>query len=433
MKTSSPLLGNAALMRRAMAGEDMRPLGQVLLERATAHPEDAHVLMDLSMILQLTGQRELALQMQRQALELTTHYHLPATQPRAGQRPLRLLAFMTPGDLMVNTPLDCLLEQADVTLDMIYLGAGLPVPTEIPKHDVLFIAVGISEATRALLTELADITRLWPRPVLNQPERIIRTARDVLCLDLQGATGIVIPMTHRLPREMLVRMACGESSLSEVFPEAAFPLIIRPVDTHAGQGLVKLDRPEDIAAYLELRPGTENEFCISTFIDYRNEDGGYRKYRVALIAGRPYICHVGISAHWMIHYLNAGMYESASKRAEEAAIMANFEQDFALRHAAAFAAIHERSGLDYLVVDCAEAPGGYLLIFEADTGAVVHAMDPVDIYPYKPARMQKVFDAFRGLLESARAADPHVSAGEEGMNISASQVARMNGKVSTGR
>ena len=55
----------------------------------------------------------------------------------------------------------------------------------------------------------------------------------------------------------------------------------------------------------------------------------FRKYRIALIEGRPFACHMGVSEHWMIHYLNAGMRESAPKRAEEACFMAEFDQDFA--------------------------------------------------------------------------------------------------------
>ncbi|MDR3631037.1 MAG: hypothetical protein P4L42_11955, partial [Desulfocapsaceae bacterium] len=57
--------------------------------------------------------------------------------------------------------------------------------------------------------------------------------------------------------------------------------------------------------------------------------------------------------------------------------------------------------LDYLVIDCAETRDGQLLVFELDTGAVVHAMDPVDIFPYKVPQMRKVFSAFSDMLASA--------------------------------
>ena len=76
---------------------------------------------------------------------------------------------------------------------------------------------------------------------------------------------------------------------------------------------------------------------------------------------------MAISSNWMVHYLNAGMTESAEKRAEEAQAMATFDAGFARRHAAAFEALHERLGFDYYSIDCAETRDGRLLVFEADT------------------------------------------------------------------
>jgi hypothetical protein len=100
----------------------------------------------------------------------------------------------------------------------------------------------------------------------------------------------------------------------------------------------------------------------------------------------------------MVHYLNAGMTESADKRAEEAYAMANFDSGFARRHAAAFEALHDRLGFDYYSIDCAETRDGRLLVFEADTAAIIHRMDPPDLFPYKQPQMRKVFAAFEQML-----------------------------------
>jgi hypothetical protein len=135
-------------------------------------------------------------------------------------------------------------------------------------------------------------------------------------------------------------------------------------------------------------------------VDYRGVDGLFRKYRVALIDGQPFLCHLAISKHWMIHYLNAGMSESAEKRAEEAQAMATFDDTFARRHAAALGAVQDRMGLDYLVLDCGETRDGRLLLFEADQCMVVHAMDSSDLFPYKAPQMRKVFDAFARMLKA---------------------------------
>ena len=55
-------------------------------------------------------------------------------------------------------------------------------------------------------------------------------------------------------------------------------------------------------------------------------------------------------------------------------------------------------GLDYSQIDCAELPDGRLLVFEADVAAIIHQMDPPDLFPYKAAHMQRVMAAFGAML-----------------------------------
>jgi glutathione synthase/RimK-type ligase-like ATP-grasp enzyme len=205
----------------------------------------------------------------------------------------------------------------------------------------------------------------------------------------------------RIASSALTAVARGERALGEVLPGGAYPLIVRPVGSHAGKGLERVEDGAQLLAYLEeTRPDTA---YVSRFIDYASADGGYRKYRIAFLAGRPFLAHMAIGGHWMVHYLNAGMAESEAKRAEEAAAMAGFDEAFAARHAAAFAEMSARLGLDYYAIDCAETPDGELLLFEADVSMIVHALDPVDLYPYKRPQMAKLFAAFEALLrEKAR-------------------------------
>lgn len=99
----------------------------------------------------------------------------------------------------------------------------------------------------------------------------------------------------------------------------------------------------------------------------------------------------------MIHYLNAGMYEDGVKREEEARFMAEFPA-FAARHQNALAAIYQRFGLDYVCIDCAETRSGELMIFEIDHIMVVHAMDPVELFPYKQEHMARVRQAMEDFL-----------------------------------
>jgi hypothetical protein len=381
-------IGLASLAKRAFDGEDLAPLSSELIRRMIAEPENAAVLMDLATIEHLYGNRGDALDLQHRALKRQRIYRRPAAAPARDE--LRLLAFMAPGDFMANTPLEFLLEGSNVRLDMLYLVPGVPVPEAIPDHDLAFVAVGESDENQVLLGALEPVVQGWPRPVLNAPERIAHLSREGTWGLLRSAAGIAIPRTLRLDRQSLARLG-GDT--------VEFPIIARPIGSHAGQGLTKIDTPAGIAAYLQQQP--EVEFYVARFIDYRSADGMFRKYRIALIKGRPFACHMGVSEHWMIHYLNAGMRESAAKRAEEARFMAEFDQDFAKCHARAFDALAERVGLEYFGIDCGETPEGDLLIFEADVAMIIHAMDPPDLFPYKQPQMRKVFEAFCAMLARA--------------------------------
>ncbi|MGH8797794.1 MAG: ATP-grasp domain-containing protein [Caldimonas sp.] len=389
------LMGLARLMSMAFEGADLGPLAVELIARASADESDADALMDLSIVLQLQGHRDLGLATQALALQARRLYELPS----AGVTAIRLLAIMAAGDLMTNTPLPFLVEGSDIALSMLYVLPGETIPIDLPAHDVVFIAVSEADSTRALLAALAGAVPMWTKPVVNAPERIARTSRAQAHTLLAGAPGICMPVSARATRERLQRLSSGGLDLPDMLCDGAFPLIVRPVGSHAGRELQKVDCAHELRPYLEATAAAE--FFISRFVDYRGNDGLFRKYRVVLIDGIPYAGHMGISTHWMIHYLNAGMFESAAKRAEEEAFMRTFEVDFARRHDGALQAISERVGLDYLVIDCAETAAGELLIFEIDGGAVVHSMDPAGLFPYKRPQMGKLFAAFRAMLVRA--------------------------------
>lgn len=395
------LIGLRHLLRAAHQNEDLRPLGAALIKHLESHPDDANALMDLSLVLQLIGDHALAMTIQAEALQTRQLYHLPTLRDD-GVR-LRVLAIMVSGDLMANTPIECLLGNSDVALDALYVTPESPLPQAVPEHDVLFIAVGESDRTQPVLEQLRSLAAIWPRPVLNMPDRLQQLSRDAAASMLASAPGICMPPTRRVDRQALASVASEQATVSSVLGEGVFPIIVRPIGSHAGKGLEKIGGAAELAGYLAQME--EQAFYVSCFIDYRNADGLYRKYRLVLIEGRAYVCHVGISAHWMIHYLNAGMAESEAKRDEEAQIMRDFDHTFALRHRDALALIQERLGLDYVGLDCAETPDGALLVFEADTAMVVHDIDPVDLFPYKQPQMHKIFAAFRTMLINASQRD----------------------------
>lgn len=390
-------IGMPTLVKMAFDGMDLAPVWNSLVERVKDNPNDAAALIDLSTIALVQGRPKDRIALQAMALELKRVFRQPSKTSEAA--PLKVLAFMSSGTFMDNMPVEFLLEQANVNLDMVYLDSGTLLPRAIPDHDVALVCIGQSRENQKLLGELSITLASWPKPVVNRPECVAQLTRKGTWELLRTCPDIVTPMHAEITRAGLQQIADRQVAVSEFLNGQRFPIIARPVDSHAGEGLVKLEAEPDIAKYLQEQ--REDDFCIAPFVDYRSKDGLFRKYRVALIQRRAYAVHMAISQHWMIHYLNADMRGRPERRDEEAQWMRSFDGDFATRHAQAFRALGLLTGLEYLPFDCGETSDGKLLLFETGTNMIIHAMDPEDLFAYKRPQMEIVFDAFREMLSDA--------------------------------
>jgi hypothetical protein len=385
--------GLEAILRMAYAGQDLNGLYQQLLARTEADPADAGALYDMAIVLQVSGHRDEGLRIQGLALERGRVFR----RVYGGGRGVHVVALMTAGDFMANTPVEFLLAGSEAVLDLVYIHAETLDLSHLPPHDVLFVGVGESPQNQPVLARCAALLEGWTGPVLKgAPEQIARLTRDGVAELLEGEPSLLAPATVRATRRALEAVLAGDILASDLLPGAAFPLIIRPVGTHAGQGMEKLDGLAALAAYLAEH--AEEAFYFTQFVDYSDADGMFRKQRIAFIGGRAYPSHFAVSEHWMVHYLSARMVEDAGRRAEERAWMEGFDDDFAVRHAEAFAALHRGLGLDYFGIDCAELPDGRLLVFEVDVAMIVHDLDPEDVFPYKKPAMRRLFAAFQAEL-----------------------------------
>jgi glutathione synthase/RimK-type ligase-like ATP-grasp enzyme len=386
-------MGVAKLTRMAFQGQDMRALWHAMMDEATDDVAGSGMGMDLSVISQLLGDQPTGLAIQKDTLAFQRLYRSPCAAARPRLRVLALAAVM---DIGGNTPLEFLLENSNIALVTYYVVPGEPLPDPMPEHDVAIVVAPDGDAARPSMQAIAALAANWPQPILNAPAAIGVLDRDRLYHKLHGIAGLEIPQTARIIIDQLHKLIADELPLRDVLEDGGFPLIIRPIGSHAGFGLAKIADRGALSDYLAGR--TETEFFISRFVNYASADRMFRKYRIVMVDGKAYACHMAIAEEWKVWYLNADMALSAPHRLEEALFMQNFDQDFALRHAAALAEMAGRIGLDYVTVDCAETAEGALLVFEADNTAIVHDMDPPNVYPYKPAQMQKIFKAVQAML-----------------------------------
>jgi hypothetical protein len=387
-------IGMAKLAKMAFDGKDLRPLWREMIAKVHAGMAEAGEGLDLSLIAQLLGDKPMGLSIQQEVLKSHRLFRSPCA---SGNPRLRVLALAAPTDMGSNMPIEFLLEESAIELMVLYVIPGVELPVPLPDHDVAIVIASDSEDCRDALRKIDAAAPRWPRPLLNPPALVGSLDRDKLYRLIDGIEGLTIPATLVVTRERLKEFTRSTDMLADIAVDLAFPVIVRPCGSHAGNGLARIEDGAALARYLDEH---EDElFFVSRFVDYASADGQFRKYRVVFVDGHAYACHMAIAERWDIWYLNAGMTESPAKRLEEETFMRTFDISFGRRHQSALSGMAERIGLDYFTVDCAEAKDGSLLIFEADNTAVVHNMDSADLFPYKPPQMRKVFDAFAAMLE----------------------------------
>jgi hypothetical protein len=395
-RTGSPCaerIGLARLTKMAASGIDLRPLWQELIAKLVDGTIEAGEGIDLSVIAQLLGDKQAGLAIQHEILASQQLFRSPCAVLNPS---LRVLALAAATDIGSNTPIEFLLEDSDIELTTLYVTSEAELPQPLPEHDIAIVVASDSEDCRDALRKIGQMMQQWPRPLLNPPHLVSNLDRDKLHGLLGGIDGLEVPATSPVSRERLSDLSRSAAAPCDIASELAFPVIVRPRGSHAGAGLAKIDEPAAMGHYLGER--AEQDFFISRFVDYAGGDGLFRKYRIVIIDGQAYACHLAIAERWDIWYINAGMSLSARKRLEEETFMRTFDVGFAHRHRAALAGLIGRIGLDYFTVDCAETRDGSLLIFEADNTAIVHDMDPPEVFPYKAPQMRKVFDAFAAML-----------------------------------
>jgi len=394
---SNPLIGQAQLMQDMFNGDDLSQTAAKLINKSTNDEQNAEALLDLSMVLILRGNREVGLATQLQALKIKQRFCLQA------HGEFRLLILKTPGDFMANTPIEFLIDNPNIAADVLYLAPDLPYPTSL-QYDLVFVAVSEMDQNIPVLSMIDTLLKQWQLPFINNPDEIPILARDRACELMDTIRGVYMPQNIKVSRQNLEDIAELQMQLRQLLMQDRFPLLVRPVDSHAGQGLRKISSHEEIPIYLAEYP--QQEFYMAPFVDYRSRDQQFRKYRIVFIKAEPFLCHMAISSDWMVHYLNAGMSEAALKRDEEASNMLDFSQQLGARQRDALAGIAETIDLDYFGIDCAETPDGQLLVFELANAMVVHDMDPVATYPYKKPVMKTVFDRFQQMLFASGGSNP---------------------------
>jgi glutathione synthase/RimK-type ligase-like ATP-grasp enzyme len=247
-------------------------------------------------------------------------------------------------------------------------GAGLllaPVDRRPNLHlerpELLFNEISDADTHKASLRKAKQLRKIFPElRCINEPEAVEASTRDRVAQRLDGIDGLIVPRTLRFqPRSLQAVLSLWKASFET-------PAILRRAGSHGGMDTVLLRHLEDVEK-LHALPLDGSDYTMTEFVDYRSDDGLYRKYRFAVIDGEPFVRHVIMSEDWNIHAANrAEMKQREDLLQEEVDRIESFERELKPQIGKRLREISERMGLDFFGIDCNVTPQGDMILFEAN-------------------------------------------------------------------
>jgi len=257
---------------------------------------------------------------------------------------------------------------------------------------------------RGALQQVARLAQEMDLPALNSPRVIEATARPAMAQRVGQADGV------RAPHCTLYKAASGMGTLVEHVQAEGhrYPVLLRPVGSHGSTGLVRAGDDADVAAAARAI-GT---CTVTDFVDFRSEDGLWRKYRMVYAGGELLRRHLLIDQQWNVvgdsryFMFERGLFDEEREWLDrpveetepiEARVLEQFEA----------------TELDFGAIDYAVLPDGELVIFELNACVQVTGTIPEEHRPligYLEANNDEIIDAVLERVRSVVAGAPGASA-----------------------
>jgi hypothetical protein len=190
-----------------------------------------------------------------------------------------------------------------------------------------------------------------------------------------------------------------DGALREDIAGFSLPLLVRVAGPHGGDDFDKFDNWSSIAEF--VTPAPEVNYYLIEYIDYRSEDGFFRKYRVIFVDGEILPYHLAIHDDWKVHHFRTDMANHAWMRAEEESFLQDIGSVFDAARQDSLRAMARATGLDYGGIDCAVGRDGRIIVFEANASMLVHD-EKDEVFAYKNPYIARIKQAFDAMLSRRR-------------------------------
>lgn len=191
----------------------------------------------------------------------------------------------------------------------------------------------------------------------NHPLSVLDCSRERVAAKLGSLPGMQVPRTIKLridePADLL--HAAAEHGIG-------YPMIVRVAGTHRGSATAKIDCADQTKPALRGIAWGGHDLYLTEYIDYRDQDGLFRKMRLVVVGKKIFLRHLVIADDWQIHAhdRHPGHLE------EELAALEGFETNLLPKIRPTLLAVAEAMDMDYFGMDCCLRPDGRLLMFETN-------------------------------------------------------------------
>lgn len=270
----------------------------------------------------------------------------------------------------------------------VFGGVKQKIHFKIPKNALLFNSICSPDESSKALKLLSDFIKQVPIPVINDPEKVLQTTRDGVAQKLSSLKGVIMPKCIKV-------FPASTKEIVEIIQEEKFPLpfIFRTSCDHGSRNMVKIDSFDDLAGLERFAFNGENAFYMIEYVDYKSDDGYYRKMRYWVVGDKVIPRHLVIATSWNISYdiKKEMMGNKQELQKEEKQFLQNNNQDNIKK----CLEIKNALNLDYFGIDCNVDKNGKMLIFEATP--CMGLLDDTD-FSYTSSAFRRIHKATEDLI-----------------------------------
>ena len=265
-----------------------------------------------------------------------------------------------------------------------------------PYFDIIVNVIACADRMARVLDVAQQFVNAYPgKPVINPPALVMRTCRDENCQRLGSIDGVKFPLTVRAHYDGYSSSSLLELSLSTGL---AFPMILRPTNTHTGNRVSLVCNQAEFTAYFQSTSGA-GEYYVIEYVESADPDGLHNKMRVLCVDGRFYPVACLFSTKWNIHARDryGEMLESAELQAREERWLADLPTALGAANMNRLEQVREVVKLDFFGIDFCLREDGSMLIFECNA-AMRHNFSHARQFPYIRSHLEKVSQAFNTMV-----------------------------------